>query len=189
MYGRTVLFALLALSAAPVRAQTLDRADRRINLAGTAPAACVIAQPSPSRTLRATYSAAGTGSGQITINQLVDSQTATSLESAVQLELPVTCNSAHQVSVRSANGAMVRTGGAASPAPSAAFSEALDYQLAVDWNGNVNSISSNQGPILMESTQPAKGYLLLNFSTSAGKGPFVAGQYTDAIIVEFIPSN
>ncbi|MEN9719118.1 MAG: hypothetical protein RIQ99_1996 [Pseudomonadota bacterium] len=191
MQRRNALIIALLIAAPPVQAQVLDTATRRIDLAGTAPAACVIAQPTASQTVNASYAATGTTSGQITIAQLVDSQNATSLESAIRLDLPVTCNSSHRVTVRSANGALVRTGAAAATTAllPGGFAEAVNYQLGVNWAGATRSFGSDARQTAIDTPQPAKGELTLNFSTAAGSGPLVAGQYTDSIVVELIPAN
>ncbi len=189
MVARTALIAVLALAAIPAQAQSLDSASRRVDLAGTAPAACVISQATASRAVNASYSPTGTNSGQIAIAQLVDSQNARSLESSIQLALPVTCNSSHHVIVRSSNGALVRTGATSTALNPNGFSEAMNYQLGIDWHGSALTMASSQGTTSIDTTEPAKGDLTLNFSTSAGNGPLVAGQYTDSIVVEFIPAN
>lgn len=194
MNRRLLRIAVLMLAAAPVhvqlaQAQVLDTASQRVDLAGRAQAACVIAQPTVSQSVNASYSTTGVNSGQITISQLVDSLNATSLESRLQLDLPVTCNSSHRVVVRSANGGLVRTGASGNSAGSGVFVEAMNYNLGVDWNGTSRSLSSSQGLTSIDSAEPAKGDLTLNFSTSAGNGPLVAGQYTDSIVVEFTPAN
>lgn len=184
-----VLIALTALAATSAQAQVVDTASQRFDLAGRAQAACVIAQPTVSQSVNASYSATGVNSGQITISQLVDSLNATSLESRLQLDLPVTCNSSHRVVVRSANGGLVRTGARGNSAGRGGFVEAMDYNLGVDWHGTSRSLPSSQGLTSIDSAEPAKGDLTLNFSTSAGNGPLVAGQYTDSIVVEFTPAN
>lgn len=189
MTRRSLQIALLVMVAAPAHAQLVDTATQRIDVAGRAQPACVIAQPTVGQSVNASYSATGATSGQITIAQLVDSQNATSLESRLQLDLPVTCNSSHKVVVRSANGGLVRTGARGNSDSRSGFAEAMGYNLGVDWNGTSRSLPSAQGLTTIDSAEPAKGDLTLNFSTSAGNGPLVAGQYTDSIVVEFTPAN
>lgn len=191
MQLRRALFALplAVIAAAPVHAQSLDTATRNVDLAGNAPAACVIAQPTASQTVNASFSATGATSGQITITQLADSENAMSLESAIRIDLPVTCNSSHHVTVRSSNGRLQRTGGGNAAQTTAGFIDVMNYQLAVDWDGATRSMSSSEGTRSIETPHAAKGDLTLNFSTAAGSGPLVAGQYTDAIVVEFVAAN
>lgn len=188
MVRRILILASAVGMAGPAFAQVVDTATQRIDLAGHAASACVISQPAVSNQQNASYSPNGPAGGQITISQLVDSQSATSLPSSIQLNLPVVCNSSHQVVIRSTNGALVRAG-AQSANAGRGFSQSLTYQLGVDWNGETVDLASGQQSAAIGAANPAKGDLTIRFATAGGGGPLVAGQYTDAITVELVPAN
>ena len=179
--------ALVFAPATAAQAQDIARAEQRLDLAATAPAACVLAQASANNASNASFAATGVTSGQIAITQLVDNASATSLASAVTLSLPLTCNASHRIQVRTANGGLVRTG--SNNRGSTGFAEFLAYRVNLAWAGQALDRGSDQGSFLLDTPRPATGTVELRVTTPPGQGPLVAGQYADSIIVEFQPAN
>ncbi|WP_067732982.1 hypothetical protein [Novosphingobium naphthalenivorans] len=189
-FVRAAMAAGLLLPGA-VRAQDQGAApdQQPLYLYGDAPAACVINQPRATNAQNATFAAGSVGSGQITITQLVDNQTAMARPTSIELDFPVVCNSSHSVVVRSNNGGLLRSGAQAGSTAGGGFSEFLPYQVAIDWAGMNLVRQSDAGTASIASSDPARGDMAIRISTPAGGGPLVAGEYSDAIVVELVPAN
>ncbi len=184
---RAAFFIAAALIAVPAEAQVIDTASNRLELLGDAPAACVFAAPTAGSGSNATLAVTGSTSARINITQLVDGTNANSLPSSIELNLPVICNAAHRVVVRSTNGGLSRVGG--NQRGSGPFAEFLAYSFGIGWAGQQLDRGSDTGDAVLDATQPAKGEVRLRIATPAGSGPLVAGQYNDAIVIEFQAAN
>ena len=179
----------LLATALPAFAQEIDAANQSLQLAGDAPAACVVGEPKVANAVNASFSVDNQTSGTIGISQFVDQQTGQTLASSIDLSFPVTCNASHSVALRSGNGGMLRAGASAGGTTSAqGFSEFVTYQLQLDWQGQQIDLASDLGGGEIDAGQPGKGDLSLHVATPAGNGPLVAGQYDDAIVIEFSTS-
>lgn len=182
----TTLLATL-LTAAPALAQDISQASQALYINGTAPTACVIRGAVASSAQNAVFSAVDAANGQITITQLVDQTTALPLASDILISLPVTCNASHRVRVASREGGLLRAGGQRSA--QGGFAEFLPYQIGLDWAGAQLQQGSDGGAIIVSSPNGAVGNLNVRVATPAGGTPLVAGQYDDAIIIQFEPAN
>lgn len=180
----------LALASGQPHAQEVQASSQQLRLAGTAPSACVLSAPSIGSATNASFAVTGASSAQIAITQLVDPQTAVSLASTIELNLPVTCNASNTITLRTANGGLRRVGAAAGQtAASGGFAEFLGYRLGVDWAGQSLDQASTAGTATIASSQPGRGTMVLRVATAAGTGPLVAGRYDDSIIIEFHAAN
>lgn len=184
---RAVLTLTALLIAVPAQAQVIDTASNRLELLGDAPAACVIATATAGNGSNASFTSTGATSARINITQLVDGTNASSLASSIELNVPVICNSAHRVVVRSTNGGLARLGG--NQRGSGPFAEFLAYSFGIGWAGQQVDRGSDSGEVVLDATQPAKGEVRLRVATPAGSGPLVAGQYNDTIVIEFQAAN
>ena len=189
MMRGTFLGVVAALVAAPASAQEVQASSQQLRLAGTAPAACVLRAPVVDAASNASFAVTGASSAQIAITQLVDTQTAISLASTIELSLPVTCNASNTVTVRTTNGGLRRVGSAARAATPGGFSEFLGYRLGLDWAGQSLDQPSTAGGATIVSPQPGRGNMVLRVATAAGSGPLVAGRYDDAIVIEIHAAN
>lgn len=170
----------------PAAAQQVDTAGQQINLAGNSPAACVVGEPTVDNAVNANFSVDSQSSGTIGISQFVDQQTGQTRASSIDLSFPVTCNASHSVTLRSGNGGMLRVGAAAGGGSAAGgFSEFVTYQLQLGWEGQQLDLDSSLGSGEISGAEPGKGDMTLRVATPAGSGPLVAGQYNDAIVIEF----
>ncbi len=181
---------MLALSglamANPAIAQENDTSNRRLEMIGEAPAACVLGQPTAVNAVNASFTIGDRTSGTIGIPEFIDLQTAETLASSIDLEFPVTCNASHSVTLRSTNGGMLREGAPSNAARSTGgFREFVGYDMQLGWAGKQIDLGSETTSAEIDAGQPAKGELVLRVATPAGSGPLVAGQYSDAIIIEF----
>lgn len=192
LFIRPALLAALPLvfMAGTASAQQVDTASQALRLVGTAPAACVLGAAIPSAASNAGFVNLGANTGRMTITQLVSLQDATSLASSLELALPVRCNASHRLTVRSANGGLLRSGAANGGQRGAqGFSDFLAYDYRVDWAASQIAQPSDGGLAALSVDRPATGDLLVRISTEAGRGPLTAGQYTDAIVIEFQPAG
>lgn len=181
---------LIAILAVPAMAQSVATASQELELLGDAPVACVLNSPTASASVNASFSATSASSGQISITELVDPQTAMPRQSAIQLTLPAVCNTSHSVTVRSSNGGLLRAGGSTANRQSAGgFGEFLIYSFGIDWAGQSLVRPSDAGMVEIVSAQPRNGEILLRVNTPEGGGPLVAGQYNDSIVVEVQANN
>jgi hypothetical protein len=183
---RLALFALL-LAAAPAAAQTMlpedaVRTTQTVQVSGIAPAACLVRPAGGQNGINATFVSSGT-SGTVTISNLVDPVTARVLPSRITLTLPITCNSAHVVRLRSAGGALRREGTAV--VAGGAFTDELPYQYGLRWAGG-GTLSPQQSSqlVTVASNGAASGVAEVTLDVPGGGRPLVAGRYGDTIIVE-----
>lgn len=186
-----VITAFVALLPSLATAQVVDTGQGRIELLGQAPAACVLRAPVATNAINATFGSAGLAGGEIQVVQLANPQTAQAQAASIDLALPVICNSAHRLTIRSANGGLLRDGGVSRViAPIGGLGEFVAYQLDALWAGRDISVQSNvNNTILIESAGASAGDVRLRVSVSAGGGALVAGRYADAVIVEFQATN
>ena len=179
--------ALLLIPSA-LAAQTPETGQGRLEIVGEAPGACVVRGPSTANTSNATYVTTGLSSGEVRINQMVDSNSVARAASA-DLELTVVCNSPHQLVVRSENGGLLRRGAIAGSAQGGPFAEFLPYRFRATWLGQENGASSNAGgPLVMSSNRSGAGELSLAVTVPAGSR-LAQGDYRDAVILEFRAAN
>jgi hypothetical protein len=179
---RTLLLvaALAALAPAAALAQTANIGQGRVDLVGQAPSACLASAPTAPNATNATFSQAGVNSAEIRITQLVDPNTAQPVASSIDVAVPVICNSAHRVVVRSTNGALKRQG---APAQAQGFRDSLTYNVSTAWAGQTNN-GTSAAPVIINAGDGAAGNVSVNISVPGGGDPLVAGIYEDSVIVE-----
>lgn len=178
------LAAALAVVAigSPAMAQVIDTAGQRLDIAGTAPAACVINAPTASNARNATFSVSGNSTVRVDYGVLVDQNTALTQASAIDIRLPMVCNAPGRIVVRSENRGLRPAG---NQRGSGGFIDVVDIDVGVRWLGQSASLTTMQGGGMLENSQPARGDLEVALNTRAGQGPLVAGNYSDTIVIEF----
>jgi hypothetical protein len=186
------LIALLALAALPAAAsaQTVENGRGRLDLSGTAPSACIISAPTSVTGSNASLQESGPQTAQITIGQLADPTTAEPKAASINLALPIICNTAHTLTVTSANGGLVRVGGNASNVTNG-FREFLPYQVDVLWAGRSATWSGRSvagGGADRAANVPvgdgAAGQLSLTIAVPPGGAPLIAGAYADSVVIQ-----
>lgn len=185
------MIAAIALPPSLASAQVVDTGQGRVELFGQAPAACLLRAPIASNAVNATFGNATATSAEIQIVQLANPQTAQPQAASIDLALPVVCNSAHRLTIRSLNGGLLRDGATARvPAPAGGLGEFIGYQLGARWAGTEVSVESDvTNIILIDSARASAGDVQLRFAVSAGGSVLIAGRYADAVIVEFQVAN
>ncbi|MDE1918929.1 MAG: hypothetical protein KGH96_23015 [Sphingomonadales bacterium] len=180
----------LALAATPAMAQDTSSAARPLNILGTAPTSCVLGAPSVVSSANASFTLQSSNAGEVRITQLVNPQTANPQAASLDLSLPVICNAAHTVTVRSTNGGLLRDGGSAANLRSNTdFGDFVDYTIALRWSGRNLSQSSTSGALALAMSNAASGDADLRISTPSGGGVLTAGRYSDTVIIAFQPAN
>lgn len=187
---------LLALSvlplvavATPALAQNPQSAERRIEIFGEAPSACVIRTPGAATGTNATFDATGATSGEIRIVEMVDPMSAEPRAASLNLALPVICNAPHRLTLKSGNGGLLRAGGRRGGGQGG-FGEFLPYQLSAEWAGReVRASSDRAAPLTIESRGGRAGDVSISVVIPQGGQPLVAGNYADAVTIEFEVAN
>jgi hypothetical protein len=183
---RTALLFFVALGS-PLAAQTAiiedaARTTQTVQVSGIAPPACLVRPASGQRGINATFESSGS-SGTVNISNLVDPVSARVLPSRITLTLPITCNSAHIVRLRSAGGALRREGAAV--VPGAVFADTLPYEYGLRWaGGGTLSPSQSSQAVTVAANGAASGVAEVTLDVPGGGRPLVAGRYGDTIIVE-----
>ncbi len=170
------------LGAGPALAQVLDTSGQRLDVSGTAPAACVISAPTASNARNATFSVSGNSTVRVDYGVLVDQNTALTQGSAIDIRLPMVCNAPGRIVVRSENRGLRPAG---NQRGGGGFLDVVDIDVGVRWLGQTASLSTSQGSGSLANSQPARGDLEVALNTRAGQGPLVAGNYRDTIVIEF----
>lgn len=183
--------AAITCLAASASAQQFSEDNQRLEIAGIAPAACVLNAPVATNGTNTDFNPSGSGSGEVRIIQLVGASDAEPLPASINLSIPVICNASHRIVVRSQNGGLLRDGGnVAIRQGSGGFGEFVPYQLSLDWAGRERNASSETAQNLaIDTTRGAAGQATLAVNVPGGGGPLVAGRYFDAIIIEFEAAN
>ncbi len=188
MMRAAILLPGLALAlAAPVLAfgQTVNTGQGRLDLSGVAPSACLISTPTAAAGSNSSFQPAGTQSGQVTITQMVDPNTAVPVASSINLALPIICNAAHNVTVSTTNGGLARAGVAPGAGPVGGFRQFLPYQVTATWAGQTQNATSQAGTtVSINSSDGAAGQLSLTIAVPGGGDPMVAGAYSDQVVVQ-----
>lgn len=198
MIPRTRLACLLAplVLAVPANVQAQDRATgnaepvarQQIEVAATAAPACSIASGSAVASRNAAFQSSGASGGTVAITAFADPQTALANPASVQVEIPVICNSAHEVAVRSLNGGMLRSGG--TRAELQGFIQFLPYEVQLDWVGRTLSAPSDApSPLGLAVPSAGQGMLTVDIALAAGSAPLVAGAYADTLQIEITAAN
>ena len=186
---RTLIVSLALLAPAGLAAQpAAELSQGRLEIQGTAYPACVIKGPTSAVGTNMRFDPAGPTAGQIGITEFVDAN-AVSRGGTIDIALPVVCNSAHRVIVRSSNGGLRRQGAAAAVQGNQ-FVQFFPYRVTTQWGGQAGQLTTDQGGALTIDTGEARaGQLGLQISLAAGGRPLVAGTYSDQIVVELQAAN
>ena len=188
---RPSLFVAALAIGTGVQAQEVAIGQGRLEIAGQAPAACVLNAPVVSSAQNAAFASTGAASGEIRIVQLGDPQTAQPRAAAIDLALPVICNAPHRLTITSANGGLLRDGGNARNRQSpTGFGELLGFQINATWAGQTSSVlTTTSNTLVINSANGGAGDMDLNIVVPPGGGALVAGRYADTVTVQFQAAN
>ncbi len=175
--------------ALPAFAQQLP-GNQVLEFAGRAAPSCII-QPGVTGTgTNANFVSTNPSRGEVRIAQLVNPETSTPLAMTMQIALPVICNSAHIVTVRSENGGLARNGNRRNLVRNGGFVEFLPYRMSTAWLGtNASAMSNAQTGLRVTTSNGGAGALSINLSIAAQNTPMIAGRYEDSVIIEVSAAN
>ena len=182
------LIAAMTLGAVPAQAQELNRGTQRLEMIGDAGVACVAGTARPVRQDNATWQDGGPSGGRVVIVNLVDPNTATTRGSTMEVAVPLVCNAAHSITLRSFNGGLLREGSNGNRG-TGGFSQFQTYDVSVAWQSQTARVGGATTSASLTQGQPAKGDLVVDIVVPRGTTPLVAGTYTDAVVVEIQPVN
>lgn len=185
----TAILTASLLSASGAQAQELARAEQRVELHGNAPAACVANAGRAANPVNASFQSTGPNSGTVMLPLFVDAATATTRGSSIEVAVPVICNASHTITVRSANGGLLREGAGPARAGSGGFSEFQAYGVDLQWQQRVLRLGAGRSSAALSYPQPARGDLIVAITVPRGTAPLVAGTYSDTVVVEIRPAN
>ena len=163
--------------------------EQRLSIEGAAPVACSIRVVTLGAGSAGSLQAATQGNAIVRLGtpDFVNPTTAVPTGGQVFIGVPVSCNGAHTLIVRSTNGRLTLESGAAA---AGGFRNTVDYSLTAQWAGlnqtfNTQSASTLQIPV----SQANSGDALVTIDIPAGGQPLVAGIYSDLIVVEVTVSS
>jgi hypothetical protein len=163
--------------------------EQRLSIEGAAPVACSIRVITLAPGSAGALQSATQGNAVVRLGtpDFVNPTTAVPTGGQVFLGVPIICNGAHTVIVRSTNGRLTLESGAAA---AGGFRNTVDYSLTAQWAGlnqtfNTQSASTLQIPV----SQANSGDALVTIDIPAGGQPLVAGIYSDLIVVEVTVSS
>jgi hypothetical protein len=181
------LSALLAFAPAMAFAQN-TAPQGRLDIVGDAPNACVISSAGSSAGANAVFRSLTAGAAEVRITEMIDPQTGAARASSISILLPIICNSAHRLLLRSGNGGLLREGGSRQ-AGAGGFREFVPYQLSAVWSGQSAANASDQGPVVINVADGAAGDASVTIDVSGGGAPLVGGGYSDAVVIELRVEN
>lgn len=186
MIRKALFLAALLAPGTALAQQDADLSRGRLELVGTAYPSCVIRGPSSAVGTNMRFEPGSASAGQISIGEFVDTN-AVSRGGSIEITLPVVCNSAHRVVVRSGNGGLRRQGAAVQ---ATGFSQLFPYRVTTDWGGQRGDLNTDQsGTLILNTGEARAGQLSLSINVAAGGRPLVAGTYSDQIVVELQAAN
>lgn len=175
-YGIALLFAcLLAVPAAGA-----DNASQPLQMTGSVPVRCRLSPPSAGVTVNTSFTPDANG-GNLVLTALVDMNTSTTLSAEGSILVPILCSGTHALTVTSHGGLNNQNATA-----SGGFLTHVDYELTATWGATTQTVQTAGSAVTLDLSQngPQSGDLTIAVSLPAGRGPLVAGTYTDEIIIE-----
>jgi hypothetical protein len=181
MMIKRLIASVALLTPAALAAQVVEPSQGRLEILGTSRPACVIGAAPSVAGNNMTFQPLSNVSGQVRITEFVDSN-AVSRGGSIDVILPVICNSAHRIVVRSGRGGLRRVGApVARPGP---FAEFLPYQVNTAWGNQQAGLTTDQGTLIINAAEARAGQVALSIAVARGGRPLVAGTYEDQIVVE-----
>lgn len=181
---KTWILALALAAPGAALAQTVEgAATQRLEIIGEASPACRLDAARLTSATGAVFQASGDRTGTIDLTQLVDPQTAVARPASVSLGLPLVCNGAHVLTVRTQGGGLRPS----EPVVAAdGFRAVLPYELSVDWAGQRNT-GSSESILELRTDNAQAGEVSFAVNVPEGGLPLVSGTYGDSIVIELLP--
>jgi hypothetical protein len=185
MIGRLALSIMLVVPSF-VMAQdvSVETGQARTQFVGTAPLACLLSTPVGNQIAGATLTTSG-ASAQLTFaaDTLINPQTAIARPFTMSLTVPVLCNAAHSVTIRSSRGGMALPSGAA---PTNGFANRIDLDVSANWARTNVQATTDGNPLSLSinALDAASGNVEVTLRGIGGTNPLVAGRYSDEITID-----
>ena len=174
---------LLPLSA-EAQQVSVETGTATTRFGGVAGFACLVSAPQATQTNGAVASTNGSILKLVFDSQtVIDPATLIARPFTVSLSLPVICNGAHNVSVRSSRGGMQLQ---IPVAQAVGLSSRIDLSVAALWLGDTGLFTTSGTPTATSIPQKNAGSGLIQVTVSGinGNNPLVAGRYSDEIVID-----
>lgn len=183
--------ALAAMQSAGLQAQDAngDQFGRaEFEIAGVAPPVCLVGQAAAQQVANVSFAADGVSGGTLNIVALSDPETAQGNAASAEVTVPVICNAAHNVTIGSGNGGLLRVGG--TRAALDGFAQFLPYDVNFNWAGqDIAGTSDATAALDLAVASPGRGNLTVSIELDPTQAPLVAGNYEDVLLIEVSAAN
>lgn len=171
-----------ACAAGAAAAQTLDTAQQRVDLAGTAPSVCKMDAPRSGGGGNIQFSVSSNNAAELDFRALANPTTAVAQATQVSVLFPVICTGPHSLTVSSTNGGLTNPA-----APATGFATRVDYVLTAQWSTDQKQFQTVGSPTSLNLTESdgVAGDLTVAIAIANGVLPLVSGSYTDQVVVQF----
>lgn len=161
-------------------AAAADIPSQPLQVNADVPVRCKLSTPSAGMSLNTSFSPNGNG-GDIALTQLVDPNTSMTQAAEGSVLVPITCTGAHTLTVTSRGGLTNQNATAAG-----GFATHVNYALTASWGGTTETSETSGSALTLDVSQggPQTGNLTIAVSLPPGRGPLVAGTYTDEIVIQ-----
>jgi len=170
---------LLAGLCGPALAATVAAQPLQVN--GDVPVRCKLSPPAAGTSVNTSFAPNSNG-GDLTLTGLVDPDTALTRATESVIQIPIICSGAYSLTITSQGGLSNQN----ASAPSGGFATHVNYLLSANWAGATQSVETAGSAVTLDLSQSGSqaGNLSIDFSLPAGRGPLVAGTYTDEITIQ-----
>lgn len=179
MTNRIALF--LAVGLLALRADAATTVTQPLQVHASVPERCRVSPPTGTTSPNATFTPGANG-GALRLTGLVDPVTALTRATQGTILFPVVCTGTYSLTVTSQGGLVNETTTTASNG----FATRLNYVLSASWGSAAQSVETSGTPVSLDLSAGGAqlGNLTIGFNVPAGRGPLVAGTYTDEIIIQ-----
>ena len=147
-----LLVGLLAAASPSLARAGMTQERDQIILEGTVAAGCLMAAAEATFIGNATVTDLGPGRASVVINDLVD-ENGLPTGAEIVLTLPATCNQSNILRLSSLNGGLANSDrGEGGP-----FRNDLPYTISIDWGGQTQTISSDEGALTVAFANAGRG--------------------------------
>lgn len=151
---------------------------------GVVPSSCRLSPATAgSGASNVTFTDHGGAASDVTVNLLVDPNTARTQSAVGVVQFQVLCTGAHTLTVSSTSGGLVNTSTSAS---GGGFENRANYSLQASWDGKTRTLTTNgaKASLDLSGLDSATGPLIVTVTVPPGEGPLVAGAYQDTINID-----
>lgn len=151
---------------------------------GQVPSACRLSPATQGRgASNVTFTDNGGAASLVTLNTMVDPNTARTQSAVGVVQFQVLCTGSHTLTVSSTSGGFVNT---TTSATGNGFANHANYTLQASWDGKTRALTTagSAASLDLSGSDGATGALIVTVTVPPGEGPLVAGTYQDTINID-----